>query len=542
MRKIFWIMLCIPLLTFAQKGVNLERGLLIHLPFNTAEAKDIGPYHHPAQITGATWEEDARCGDPAYFFDGKDDFIDFGNADELNGDFNGLTISVWVKATDVQPRDFGLIVGKWAFDEEKDQFGLFLSNKRKISFSIGDGEKFGYGVYTNTRIQNHEWYHIVAVWNKSTKVGLFVNGRMDLIGKQHGNGINAKSPISLKLGRQNVGQERPFKGYVDQVRVYNRSLSIQEIKHLYMIESLVCRRVYLEGRVIDVQTKKPISTPILIDGLNSKFEYETVKSEPGTGKYKATLPIGFKFGLHVNEAGYNPKNDSVRTGRLRNNTIIKKDLLLLREGVDTTKMMIEGVVLDIHTKKPVEAEIAFEDLESGGEVIRVVTEKSTGYYKAGLPPNFNLGFYAKADGYISVNENINTSGYTSSDTIRKDLLLVPLNIGEIVRLNNIFFDTDKAILRSESFSELYRLQQLLEEVPTLIIEISGHTDNVGSDTYNEDLSQRRANAVMNHIISQGIDPERITAKGYGESKPVDTNATAEGKQNNRRVEFKIIAK
>jgi OmpA-OmpF porin, OOP family len=124
--------------------------------------------------------------------------------------------------------------------------------------------------------------------------------------------------------------------------------------------------------------------------------------------------------------------------------------------------------------------------------------------------------------------------------IHKDLYLVPIEIGQVVRLNNVFFDFDKWNLRPESFIELNRVVDLLKENPKIAIEMSAHTDSFGSDDYNFKLSDNRARSVMEYILSKGIDPGRITSKGYGETKPVAENDTPENRQLNRRVEFTIL--
>ena len=113
--------------------------------------------------------------------------------------------------------------------------------------------------------------------------------------------------------------------------------------------------------------------------------------------------------------------------------------------------------------------------------------------------------------------------------------------GSKVVLNNVFFDTGKSDLRAESYGELDRLAQIFKLYPNIVIEVSGHTDNQGNRQYNIQLSQKRAEAVREYIISQGVEPERIVAKGYGPDVPRDSNATEEGRQNNRRVEAKILS-
>jgi len=109
-----------------------------------------------------------------------------------------------------------------------------------------------------------------------------------------------------------------------------------------------------------------------------------------------------------------------------------------------------------------------------------------------------------------------------------------------VRLKNIYFDYSKASLKKESFVELEKVVTFLNENPTVEIEIQGHTDSDGPDAANLSLSQNRSQSVVNYIISQGISSGRLRAKGFGETKPIDTNQTPEGRANNRRVEFTVL--
>jgi OOP family OmpA-OmpF porin len=109
-----------------------------------------------------------------------------------------------------------------------------------------------------------------------------------------------------------------------------------------------------------------------------------------------------------------------------------------------------------------------------------------------------------------------------------------------IPLNNIFFAFDTSILSQESFPELNRIVGLMSERPTLQVEIAGHTDNLGPDSYNLKLSERRAKAVTNYLVKKGVSQERINTTFFGESKPVDTTNTKAGNAKNRRVEFKIV--
>jgi OmpA-OmpF porin, OOP family len=120
--------------------------------------------------------------------------------------------------------------------------------------------------------------------------------------------------------------------------------------------------------------------------------------------------------------------------------------------------------------------------------------------------------------------------------------LSKIETGATVRLNNIFFDFNKTELSDVSAAELNRVYDLLIQNPKMQIEITGHTDNVGSDSYNLQLSQDRANSVYNFLVNKGIGTSRLIAKGHGMSRPIDTNNTEEGRQQNRRVEFTILKK
>ena len=128
----------------------------------------------------------------------------------------------------------------------------------------------------------------------------------------------------------------------------------------------------------------------------------------------------------------------------------------------------------------------------------------------------------------------------SDMTVYQTIYLKPLEVGISVRLNNIFFDFDKATLRPESFPELDKVVELLQKNPNLHIEIGGHTDDKGSDDYNLKLSQGRAESVRNYLTSQWITPERVTARGYGEGSPEVPNDSDENRQINRRVVFTIL--
>ena len=131
------------------------------------------------------------------------------------------------------------------------------------------------------------------------------------------------------------------------------------------------------------------------------------------------------------------------------------------------------------------------------------------------------------------------NGVTDS-TAEKNIVLQPIEQNASIVLKNIFFETNRYQLSPASLTELDKLVTLLNENPTLKIEISGHTDNVGKAESNLLLSDNRAKAVVDYLVSKKIDARRLTAKGYGLTKPVADNATEEGRAQNRRTEMKVI--
>ncbi|MCB9232014.1 MAG: OmpA family protein [Bacteroidia bacterium] len=205
-------------------------------------------------------------------------------------------------------------------------------------------------------------------------------------------------------------------------------------------------------------------------------------------------------------------------------------------------VLISGRVLNKKTNAPLMAGISYEDLGTGQEIGKASSEPQNGSYKIVLPYGKHYGFMAQADGFYAVTENIDLSSVSAYQEITRDLYLAPIEVGEVVRLNNVFFESGKSELLPASFPELDRVVKLLKDNPGITIELAGHTDNVGADEANQILSDQRANSVRTYLTQQGTAEKRITAKGYGETVPVATNDTDEGRQLNRRVEFKIVEK
>ncbi|NVO83305.1 OmpA family protein [Hymenobacter terrestris] len=204
--------------------------------------------------------------------------------------------------------------------------------------------------------------------------------------------------------------------------------------------------------------------------------------------------------------------------------------------------ILKGVVTEEASRQPLEATIDVIDNSLNQVIASFQSNEKSGRYLVSLPSGVNYGIVVRKDGYLFHSENFDLPAGAAYSEVVKDIALKKLDVGVKVVLNNIFFDFDKATLRKESTGELERLHKLLTETPALRLEISGHTDNVGNDAYNKDLSQRRAKAVVDYLVGKGIDKGRLTFAGYGDTQPVAPNTTKANRQLNRRTEFKVTGK
>ncbi len=204
--------------------------------------------------------------------------------------------------------------------------------------------------------------------------------------------------------------------------------------------------------------------------------------------------------------------------------------------------ILKGTVTDAATQQPLEAIIDLVDNKLNEVIATFHSNATSGKYLVSLPSGTNYGIVVRQDGYLFHSENFDLPASATYAEVIKDIPLKKLEIGVVIVLNNIFFDTGKSILRPESTAELERLRKLLAEQPTVKLEMAGHTDNVGKPAANQGLSQRRAQAVVTYLTQHGITADRLTAAGYGDTRPVAPNTTKAGRQLNRRTEFKVTGK
>lgn len=204
--------------------------------------------------------------------------------------------------------------------------------------------------------------------------------------------------------------------------------------------------------------------------------------------------------------------------------------------------LVKGRVLNSKTGAPLAASIHFENLRTRRDVGEARSDPRTGMYQIVLPYGVNYGVRASRSDYYSVHENLELPASAEYKEVQKDLMMIPIEVGETIKLNNVFFEAGLPVLKSESFPELDRLVTILSENPSIFIELEGHTDSRGTADVLLKLSQERVATVQEYLVSHGIGKHRITGHGYGATRPVATGDSEEDRRLNRRVEFKITKK
>ncbi|MCF8379139.1 MAG: OmpA family protein [Bacteroidales bacterium] len=202
--------------------------------------------------------------------------------------------------------------------------------------------------------------------------------------------------------------------------------------------------------------------------------------------------------------------------------------------------VLKGRILDEFTKEPVSADIEIVDNNKNEIISTFHSNSETGKFLLSLPSGLNYGIAVMAKDYLFYSENFDLPEISDYQLVKKDIYLQNVCIGCKIVLRNVFFDVGKFTIRPASAPELERLFKLLNELPRLKVELSGHTDNTGSEAINQKLSENRAKAVVEYLVKKGISTDRVVYKGYGSTEPVADNNTLEGRQLNRRTEFKII--
>lgn len=291
-------------------------------------------------------------------------------------------------------------------------------------------------------------------------------------------------------------------------------------------------KVMIQGLVVNEKTSQPIVSNVNLTVRDVKpFAIKT----PPTGKFETRIPETDQYVLSASADGFLPREFTFTLPKLGGDTTITHQIALTPIS---KKLVLAGATFNRKTGSPLAARLEITNQQDKTLNYRLESA-ANGTFQQEIGKLGWYNFTASAEGFLNAIDSVQVSSEEVTP-VTKDLFLQPLEVGVTVRLKNIFFDFDRTTLKSESYAELNKVVDFLRQNASVEIEIAGHTDSKGADEYNRNLSQGRSQSVVNYLVSQGIEEYRLTAKGYGEAKPVDTNDTEVGRANNRRVEFTIL--
>ncbi|HEY8512835.1 MAG TPA: OmpA family protein [Cyclobacteriaceae bacterium] len=395
---------------------------------------------------------------------------------------------------------------KLKISHSMDDFAPFIGPDQKTLYYAsgrpGEGRQGGTDIYKTTRLDD-SWEN----WSTPVNMGKPVNtAAMDYYFSidESGNAFVSRSNSRIDGGN------------LDLFVLVSRDITIK-----------------LVGNVFDEKTKETLAANVELTLNEGKIRQLTTDA---SGSFETKLPEIESYALNVSSDGYHSYSNKFNLPTFDRDTTLMVDIFL--KPVEK-KLVLQGEVFNKKTGEKLTADLNVTVREHRD--VKLSMKARNGDYQREIS---KLGWYiisASAEGFINTTDSvwINSADVTP---IVKDIYLQPIEVGVTVRLKNVYFDFDKTTLKEESYPELDKVVDFLQQNPTVEIEIAGHTDYKGSDEYNLNLSQGRCQSVVDYLISRGIDSYRLTAQGYGESRPIDTNETDEGRANNRRVEFTVLKK
>ncbi|WP_332918840.1 OmpA family protein [Persicobacter psychrovividus] len=287
----------------------------------------------------------------------------------------------------------------------------------------------------------------------------------------------------------------------------------------------------LSGSITNEDDQMPLEASINV--LNVHAKIDTFFYSNAGGFYEIAIPDGHKYDLKIAIGTKEYVSTTFKAPKIKQDSTMYFDFAL---KAPRKLAEVYGVVMNKKTNEPIEAEIKI----TGAEEFLTNSAAFDGGYSVEVAKEGTYEFSINIEGFIGLSVPVEIEKHHFDEGYPLDFYLTPLEVGTTVRLDNVFFDFDRASLKASSFEALDKVVQLMEKTPNLQIEIAGHTDNVGNNNYNKTLSRDRAAAVRAYLVEQGISDWRITSKGYGAEKPQVANDSDDNRAINRRVEFTIL--
>lgn len=340
------------------------------------------------------------------------------------------------------------------------------------------------------------------------------------------------SSYSIKLP---LGKRYELKAVAENYRSQTEVIDLENVEeHQVKKQDLMLYPipyVLVRGKLVDTKTNEliPAEANARI-AINNQIA-DTISTAGSL--YDIKLELGEVYTLQIVANQYEAEKVVIDLSGTKTYKEIDQDL---RATPFALFAVLTGKILDKETNELI-TENVFVDVNDEHKINSKITD---GIYYVELPLGKEYNISASAKKYFPIYEIIDLKDEKGNLKIQKDLYLAPIKVGVHVRINNIFFEHNSFILKPESYHDLDKLSDLLKDYDKMKIEIGGHTDSWGSNSLNQKLSEDRAKSVREYLVGKGVNEERITYKGYGESTPVATNKTEAGRAENRRVEFIIL--
>jgi OOP family OmpA-OmpF porin len=445
-----------------------------------------------------------------------------------------------------------------------------IENQEIFFSTLGTDSTWSIPIDIGTPLNNMQGNFVVSV--SPDQNSLFLGNRYTKKGEPNGGGLS----VSYNIGRTkwSVPKDVVIDNFINTGNYVSYVISPDQKSLITAIEnrqSIGNLDLFVSFRIDEYHWSEPVNMGSTINTTEMEFSpfiasdartlYFSSKGHPGYGNADIFMSkrlddtwlnwsVPQNLGPEINTKYWDgyftiPASGDVAYLSSANEAIGGSDIfkvILKKEVQPEPVALVSGKVVNLKSGEPVSALIRYKLFATDEEVGTAISNQIDGRYQILLKGGLKYTFMALKEGFYPISDFLDLKQLTSYFEINKDLTLAPIETGQIIRLNNLFFIFDTDQLIEESLGELNQLLSTLRENPKMKIEIVGHTDSKGSDEYNLSLSERRAKAVVNYLIQKGILAKRLNSKGYGKSKPIASNDTDEGRQQNRRVEFIVIEK
>lgn len=426
-----------------------------------------------------------------------------------------------------------------------DSLGGLHEESKQLDLAQVEGKSHGRSdIYQAMLVETRPWVDIKGrlidgrtrkLLKSESKPEVYVNGaQSDSVKMVDGNRFTARLPLG---GVYAFSAAVPY--YTSdtvQVDVHGIKLHQERVVDITMT-TLPYVRVY--GVILDSYTSAPIERKwgpkLLIDGKT----VDSVELDPKTMAYAVNLPFGSKYTFSVQANEYKPVPVEVDLSMYDSYGELEQNVYA--SPLNPNMVTLYGKVINTKTGKPLEPGIVVTMRVNRHESNNFQYNDKNASYRLMLPAGSDYDLVPNAKNFYNRLEVVDLKNAKPRAKVPRDFFVTPLEVGQSVDIENIYFETGKSNLKPESFRSLNALVDFFNEYPNVRVLIGGHTDNVGGKAMNIRLSGRRAAAVAQYLIDQGISRDRFVTKGYGPERPKVSNKTAKGRAQNRRVDFTIEA-